>query len=67
MKLKSKVEVMNLPFLISAVYGSIVFIDIGWFSAGPNEPHRLSLPNKLWLRATVQCIACVCYDSQIPL
>ena len=37
MKLKSKVEVMNLPFLITAVYGSIVFIDIGWFSAGPNE------------------------------
>ena len=42
MKLKSKVEVMNWPFLISAVYGSIVFIDIGWLSAGPNDPHRLS-------------------------
>lgn len=41
MKLKSKVEVMNLLSLISAVYGSIVFIDIQ-FSAGPNEPHRLS-------------------------
>lgn len=33
MKLKSKVEVMNLPFLISAVYGSIVVMDIGFQQA----------------------------------